>query len=431
MSSIPVRSQLYRLVPAGAGTLLVESLTSFLMRLAAAHQLTPGKLIRIALPGLWRGARSGNLLPQGEVYRGGQFANGLGPEAGAWVREIGRATRRDDLDRLTLLPWQAVLPPTHLLRPNLGHCPQCLEDMVGQGVVHEPLAWALRMVTACPTHGIDLAFHCPNCRAKQRSFRWNGRPGLCGKCNSWLGATGVGAAASSEAQRISRSVAGLLLPRLPIAAALSIAETIALAQAELGSTQKALALAAGVSPGSMSEWLRGHVRPSIEGVLAICSLGGWDPRSFLGGSLVPAAASASAPQSPWMGRKPIDWDQARREAEAHLTDDPPITLAELAQVLGVDLSWMRSQLPEVTRALVERHRGWRRERTRQRGDGHVDRVVRTTRILLDAGHSASRREVERHLPPGMQLRESALGAAWRATRRDFELEVIADSAIPA
>jgi hypothetical protein len=46
MPRLPARSRLYSLAPIGIGSPLVESVTSYLMRLAEAHAVSPGNLVR-------------------------------------------------------------------------------------------------------------------------------------------------------------------------------------------------------------------------------------------------------------------------------------------------------------------------------------------------------------------------------------------------
>ena len=46
--NLPTRSRLYSLLPMGIGIALVESLTSYMMRLAEAHAVSPGTLVRQA-----------------------------------------------------------------------------------------------------------------------------------------------------------------------------------------------------------------------------------------------------------------------------------------------------------------------------------------------------------------------------------------------
>ena len=46
LPTLPPRSRLYSLAPMGIGTSQVESLTSYVMRLAEAHAVSPGTLIR-------------------------------------------------------------------------------------------------------------------------------------------------------------------------------------------------------------------------------------------------------------------------------------------------------------------------------------------------------------------------------------------------
>jgi|ERR1041384_5058111 hypothetical protein len=114
--------------------------------------------------------------------------NGIGVIASDWVRTLETPTLRDDLSMLTMLNWDDVLSHRHLLRPSRAWCPACYEDRaIHSQPIYEPLLWTFCVVEVCLVHERRLQSVCHHCN---RALPWLsrlGRPGYCGKCNSWLG----------------------------------------------------------------------------------------------------------------------------------------------------------------------------------------------------------------------------------------------------
>src|SRR6266568_5507760 len=113
----PPRSRLYSLEPIGIGTPEVESLSSYLNRLAQAHCVTVSALIAHELVphvDTLASARARRApSPSREVPRGlGQLLApriyGLGRTAATWVDGLEGLTGRRDLRFLTLLTWRDV-----------------------------------------------------------------------------------------------------------------------------------------------------------------------------------------------------------------------------------------------------------------------------------------------------------------------------------
>jgi hypothetical protein len=121
------RSALYNIEPIGIGTPLVESLTSYVTRLAAAHSIHVGTFVRHIILGnfgrqyLARGPRLA-----GTFWRKSLALNGTGSWAADMVKVLEALTRRNDLRQLTLLSWHEVISHRGLLRRTRAWCPQCL-----------------------------------------------------------------------------------------------------------------------------------------------------------------------------------------------------------------------------------------------------------------------------------------------------------------
>lgn len=195
---VPVRSRLHWLEPIGAGTDLIECLTSFASRLAASHCVSPAVLLGKALAPLmgkeyWcqGGAHpgtTGNALNNSFNIHA-RAINGIGVIASDWVRTLEALTLRTDLVHLTMLKWANVFSHRNLLRPMRAWCPACYEHWASNGrPIYEPLLWTFRDIEVCLLHRQRLQSICQNCN---RTLQWLsplGRPGYCGKCHQWLGA---------------------------------------------------------------------------------------------------------------------------------------------------------------------------------------------------------------------------------------------------
>jgi len=155
---VPPRSRLHSIEPIGVGTPFVESLSGYMIRLAASHAVRVSDLIehelRESIPYFHAPAGILNAI------------NGVSEGAQNWVSALERFTLRDNLRFLTLLPFASLLNTPCLIRRKRAWCPRCYESQ-GQDV-YEQLIWCLQSVEVCPLHNTPLETACPTCK-----------PGLC------------------------------------------------------------------------------------------------------------------------------------------------------------------------------------------------------------------------------------------------------------
>jgi AraC-like DNA-binding protein len=179
-ATIPPRSRLHSIVPIGIGTPFVESLTGYMIRLAASHAVRVSDLIEHEL----RTAGLYYQVPAGIL----NAINGVGKSAQNWVSAIERFTLRDNLRLLTLLPFASVLDTASLMRRERAWCSRCYESSAAQGQeVYERLVWCLQCVEICPLHKVSLQTSCPVCHRELRPVCAVSRPGFCSRCRDWLG----------------------------------------------------------------------------------------------------------------------------------------------------------------------------------------------------------------------------------------------------
>jgi DNA-binding XRE family transcriptional regulator len=180
--ALPPRSRLYSLPPMAIGTPRVESLSSYIMRLAGAHTVSVRALIiREIFADL-------SVRPRRPDFSGLHSLNGMGACFEQWVAILGTLTSRHDLRALTLLPWQSLLTSGGILRRRRTWCPRCFQEWHRHGMPnYECLAWVLAPVTVCPVHCVLLEQRCPHCRRPMLILSAHAHPGFCAHCNGWLG----------------------------------------------------------------------------------------------------------------------------------------------------------------------------------------------------------------------------------------------------
>lgn len=191
----PQHSRLYHLEPAGLNSPLVESLVSYMSRLAAEHGVPPTQFIAQEIAPLVN-KRYSMTLDAGLRFladaRHALALCGSGPIAAEWIAGLERLTGWDSLAPLTLIHLNRFVstrtPDT--LRRERAWCPQCISKWREEDAIpYTPLIWMIREVTRCPVHHIPLMTQCPNASCgKTATWRiGHYHQTLCVRCDTWLG----------------------------------------------------------------------------------------------------------------------------------------------------------------------------------------------------------------------------------------------------
>ena len=192
---LPARSRLYTLPPIGIGTSLVESLCSYVVRLADAHAVSVGDLVGRELsqagekPLVWLGRfmRQHRAASHGFHARANAI-NGTGETARRWINAIERATLQNRLRFLTLAPFEQVFSRQGVPRGVRAWCSACYEEQKECGeAIYDPLLWTVALVSLCPRHLTRLEEECPHCHSRSMPLAVYSRPGHCSHCQEWLG----------------------------------------------------------------------------------------------------------------------------------------------------------------------------------------------------------------------------------------------------
>lgn len=185
-SFLPPRSRLNNMSPIGLRSSLVESLTSYVARLANSHCLPVGTLMEKEIAPVINKAHGGANLHK--IYNHTSTLNSTGVMAFDLVKALEKLTGQKNLDLLTLINWSNLLPQKSLLRHHRAWCPVCYQEWYSSGqVVYERLLWSLETIKICPVHRCLLHEICPYCQQKNLCLAWHTCSGYCSKCQKWLG----------------------------------------------------------------------------------------------------------------------------------------------------------------------------------------------------------------------------------------------------
>lgn len=181
-----VTTPLYSIKPIANEGKNVESLSSYLVRLANAHKVSIGILTsKILMPHL----KEYNFNYSTNIYRGySRHINGLGEFSEINIEILERLTEQKNLSSLTINKFGDVINKTKLMKSQRTWCPECLQQMKEDlNVPYEKLIWNINHYDICLKHSIFLKSTCNQCGRLQNILHVNSRIGYCQYCCSWLG----------------------------------------------------------------------------------------------------------------------------------------------------------------------------------------------------------------------------------------------------
>ncbi|HAZ47465.1 MAG TPA: hypothetical protein DDW76_01530 [Cyanobacteria bacterium UBA11369] len=374
---IPTRSHLYHLEPVGLGTPFVESLTSYITRLALNHCVTPRNLfISEIVPiieknnyHLYQANRNPEEINNGHKYGLDAPAcgiNGTGIRATILVQATEALTLRNDLRFLTMLTWAEVIPQIGLLRDHRVWCSTCYQEWLQrEQIIYEPLVWSLKVVEICSYHHQRLQQRCPHCYKQLPVLASRTRPGYCSSCYQWLGGFPPQEVDDSNTLKESEilwsnyvtSTLGELVAAAPGLLSpltkenLTKAISICVNQFAFGSAS-ALAHLVGVSQSALYSCYKGKSLLKLSNLLQLFYRLSLSLLQMLTEQVAVLELEQKAlmihrqlQEQPRNPRFPINVEQMRQALEAALVENPPPSLKEMAKRLGHYLYALKYRFP--------------------------------------------------------------------------------------
>lgn len=429
--AMPVRSTLYPLEPIGMGTALVESLASYIARLADAHSVFCGRLIEKEIAPLVPGYSP--LERQHWLFRGdgnkSNLVNATGIRALYAVQALETLTLRTDLSHLTLLSLEEVVYSRRgLIRPTKAWCPVCYEEqrVTGQ-IVYDPLLWIFQDVSSCIRHKQRLQTRCPyqDCGHLFQPLAWRAQPGYCSFCQRWLGVpldvvgryNELGAGDEIIWQRWVSDAWGTTLAavsavsKVPEKGQVSKVLTHVVQQIS-GGNLSALARILGLKVQQISQWVRGEKVPQMDMLLRLCYSLGLSLHEVLlhdPSTIHPhIKGKILSPQS-WKRRPglPLDKDFIRQELDKVLASDesPPLSLTEVTRRLGYEPQRLYQCHPSACHTIVRRYKDYVQRRKEIRMQGHREEIKQVALQLRREGVTLTLKHIMSQLPHPAIMRD--------------------------
>lgn len=366
------RAFLFPLSPISLGSDRVESFTSFLIRLAAQHAMSLGRLIHLvcarAFPEDPLRAKRALACHIGTFVRPNHTtadlvaatANGLGVPEG----DIRRTTF------LALMP--ALARPQSAFSPIPKWCPQCLADAQADGTPpHFKLLWQLTDVDGCDIHRIALADRCPWCRSPQSGVGLRDSCAQCAACGRTLNGRGASRPAASWkcgtrdlqelVDAIGRGEPEEFPPRGVANVVNHLFERVWASNEEyrlwrLLPRDECLRFADGIEPVTLLTARRIASRLGMPLVMLLCG-----QAQESNGCLVFESSTEIPPALRRRKRKRLPRRQLLRERLQRLKASgvAPVSLSMAARAVGSSVGAIRYHFPSHARQIADAHAAWR------------------------------------------------------------------------
>jgi transcriptional regulator with XRE-family HTH domain len=344
--TMPPRLSLYRLDGLNIGTGYVESLSSFLARLAHKCRVAPWLLFHSEVA-----PRLGRSPPSDIVEWNRPYLVGSGEVTERVCAALETLTGASKLIGLTLRPLANVVSRESVARRQMW-CPLCLREMASVGTLYYPLLWRLKAVSACPRHEVALAHECC-CAGSSTIPRMQRKyfPGICPNCGKLLYASSNLAASAASAGAVAESTAVLnLLADSGRIARLSRGEILANVMSFLSKasrdafndTAAHLAEALGYKKNTIWHWQHGRGLPSLEALARLATMFGVPIADILCGACTVQlkVASVTLESRELRRRRPTNTAADYRREMCHLRahSSSPLSIYRMARILEVDSS---------------------------------------------------------------------------------------------
>ncbi len=394
---IPLRSRLYNLAPSGLNSSLVESLTSYVCRLALEHHLEVGTLIQhIIAPTIGKKyIADGQSRSISSFLRYASPINGNSIMATDWVGALESLTLRADLALLTLLVGADALSQRDLLQPVRQWCPMCYDVWRRQdAIIYEPLLWSINGITVCPRHCQPLEKCCPYCSSSLPWLSWCSRPGYCSSCGGWLGKADGGSQVEEKDMYIAETVGDFLthIPQLSLSiprecVIQSLRDLIA---ATTEGNVAAFSRSLGLPKTTLWELVQGYFPPSLPFLLQLCHQFHLSLLQLL--IRVEHITTSESPLSQEQTqkhnvRRPSDREKVQQALEDILADrqSTPPSMQEVALRLGFPVRTIETHFPIQCREISCRYADFRIQRGQLRKARLRQRINEAAHIVLIHG----------------------------------------------
>lgn len=393
-------SRLYHLKAIGIGTPYIESLASYIKRLAEAHSVSLGNLLdkeiipctnRIYLKNHhYIGKNSKNI---------NSMSSNISEDI---VRILEEKTSNSNLKYLTLSAWKACFSANNLLRKKQAWCPICYEESLRmRQPIYEQLIWCLNDIEICGKHQVRLVTECPYCNNEFYIFSNLARVGYCNNCKAWLGLK------KYENSQISReniewnnwvynNIGQLIIvvPTIKGISNLSFSKNIINIMESHNLSQKCFSDELNVSSETIRYWLCGG-KPILSHVLGLSFKLGYSVHDILTKELNTRNMVFHSDRVILKKKrnKKIDMNELKKAFDEAISSNNGVSLCKLSIRFGIKISTIKKYFPKEATKLKTSYNEYVEKRKLDR----LMLIKDTMKLLMQMGIFPSRKALSRQL----------------------------------
>lgn len=425
-------SALFALRPMLGSGLNTESLLSYLVRLARAHQIDARRLLRYTVcPTLQLDAKGLEM----SFYRDqARTVNGIGRYAHTFTQALEQLTSVQGLEGLTFQAWKGVIPEigSSFLAKEVRWCPTCLAEQRQQHVdSHFPLVWSLDAYRVCTRHHRPLHHLCPWCSKLQQQIPHYPDQARCTYCCGYLAPASIlqppEAIQETDLRRAHSLESMIAAPESRIMPTQPQLMTILQTAAERWTEgeKKKLSLMLGLNDKAIGGWANKQQKPAFPQLLQIADKLGMTLHQLFTQPL-PEQASSSVPpvQTKTKPRPAAQLSKASLESRLRQQLDAPNTAEPVSRILkriGVTRSYANYWFPELLAQLTHKHQQSQQRTTAERRIEDMERIGKVFRNIADGGGYPSIRRMSQALRPyRLSLQRGPLREEYNKLRKEIK-----------
>jgi hypothetical protein len=407
---LPPRSVLAPMKPMGLDSPYVESLSSYYLRLAHLHQLSPRGLANHLIV-----AENHNCNAQ-VLFR--PYFNGVGKMPEMWTMKLERLTGLKCLNQLTFSFLKFLLPKRHLCAAKKKWCPVCHDESIGFSEMYERLLWNVGTVTACPKHGIKLVENCVcGHEARLKPVQIIQLPGICMYCGCRLSSESTLDLKKAEENEIQRAklVSDFignrkLVENLNHGIQFGFKDFLmSIINTHTNGNASEFGRILLISKSKISGWLKGTHMPSFPQVVNIaqacdCSIADVYRGEYQHIQKVSSIDHGNLRVISIARKAKTSWKKVTESRlNSFLKQESSFSLTQVAAELNVSIKFLRIHFNSISIKISSKYLANRKKEAEMRFIERCHAYRKTVETLLESGIPPTRRRIEKELKGKIQI----------------------------
>ncbi|WP_162987464.1 TniQ family protein [Metabacillus litoralis] len=436
------RSRLYNLPPIGIDSVNIESLRSYIGRIAQAHSWKTSDFINDILI---TEIKNIHYKDNPEIFYGRAGSiNGFGDFTEECIKSLESLTMCNNLSYLTLKKCKDIFHHPNIFHRYLRWCSSCLEEFRERKIeIYEPLLWSISIVEYCPNHRKPLNSICPGCGKRPVSFSRKYSPGYCTRCEQWLGSDSEDdkklcvTEMDSEWKLFVAEQMGELMKlnssdKLPLEKNGLFNLIHLIIKITSGGNVSRFASLINRDRKRVTEWKLRRGLPNVESLIAICRLLEINLQELLLGNVNKTTLNKEynhllnlniPPGQVQKKRSDQVNDSLEIELEKiYLNEYPPPSLAELQR--RFNYYNMERRFPELSKKIAAKNTKYRREQQKLREELICKEVREIIMHLHNLGEVISENNIKRRMDNPGNFRNPLVRATWKKMKQLLEENLI-------